>query len=340
MKYVLAPKKIAGENGNVSINDVKWSSSHPSRLFYLSDETGFYNLWSIDLSEADSKPKLAMNAMDYDLGEPLWRLAPSWYAIMTEVDALIVPNANGHRMLCHLDLLSGVTTAIPSDYTDITDLRRVDDKHAAFLGCRWDSPKKIVFVTLGSLPGETTFREEDDSTRHPEDPSHILDKAFISSGEHMVLKVGSLGKGNTRSNKTDLHVTLYRPTNPHYRSLEGDLPPTLVQVHGGPTARAVPGFNIFHQYFTTRGFAVLDVDYGGSSGYGKEYQKRLYGAWGEVDVKDTISAVEKLSELGLIDGKRVAIRGSSAGVSQSGLKDSSQLMDHSPRWLYCTEMLD
>jgi dipeptidyl aminopeptidase/acylaminoacyl peptidase len=176
---------------------------------------------------------------------------------------------------------------------------------------------------LGSSPGEATFLELDAATPRPE---ATLDKAFISRGEHIVLQVDSPQGADTRTQKVDLHVTLYRPTNPCYQSPEGDLPPTLVQAHGGPTARASPTFSIFHQYFTTRGFAVLDVDYGGSSGYGREYQERLHGAWVIVDVQDTIRAVKQLSVLGMIDGKRVAIRGSSAGMPQVLRREGSRTL--------------
>lgn len=322
-RLFLTPRKIAGESGKISINDIKWSNTNPSKLFYLSDETGFVNLWSIDLSEAGSKPRLEMKAINYDLGEPLWRLAPSWYAILTDVDALVAPNINGHRKLHYLNLSTGELSEIPNGYTDVTDIHRINDKQAAFLASRWDASKTIVVVTLGSTPGDATFLELQ-AANSP--PGVALDKAFISRGEHIVLKVASPCRHGVGESNVDLHVTLYRPTNPWYQRPKDELPPTLVQVHGGPTARSVAGFSIFHQYFTTRGFAVLDIDYGGSSGYGKEYQKRLDGAWGIVDVQDTISAVKQLSALGLIDGERVAIRGSSAGMRYNNRDPGSALL--------------
>lgn len=124
-------------------------------------------------------------------------------------------------------------------------------------------------------------------------------------------KLGDVASSPDKSR--DIHVVLYPPTNPDYKPLKGELPPAIVMVHGGPTARAAPGFSIFQQYFTTRGFAVIDVNYGGSSGYGREYHRRLYGGWGVVDVQDTIRAVEELGKLRKLDSKRVCIRGSSAG---------------------------
>lgn len=308
----LEPIKVAGEHGNISINDVKWDVANPEKLYYLSDKTGFVNLWSIDLAQPDAKPDIAMYPLAHDLGEPLWRLGPSWYAIISADDALIAPNMDGERTLCHLDLKKRRVTPISSDYRDVSNVLRINDKQAVFLGSKYDEPSKIVLVTLGARGGDATFQEIEPSTTQG---GTKLDKAYISKGECINLAVDFPPPSDqARSKKVDLHVTLYPPTNPQYKASDGELPPTVVQVHGGPTARSAPIFNIFYQYFTTRGFAVLDVDYGGSSGYGREYQDRLTGRWGEVDVHDTIQAVVELGKMGKIDPKRVAIRGGSAGM--------------------------
>ncbi|KAJ9120236.1 hypothetical protein QFC22_003136 [Naganishia vaughanmartiniae] len=317
----LEPIKIAGEHLNISINDVKWDttngSGNPDKLYYLSDQTGFVNLWSVDLSKPDvQKPDIAMYPLAHDLSEPLWTLNPSWYAIISEKDALIAPNLDGVRSLAHLDLQRKRVSPIASDYRDITQLRRINDRQAVFLAGKYDEPKKIVVVTLGARGGDATFQEVEVSTTKG---GPKLDRAFISKGELITLTVQfppPSSEDDVRSKNVDLHVTLYPPTNPEYQAVKDELPPTVVQVHGGPTSRSSPVFNILYQYFTTRGFAVLDVDYGGSSGYGREYQDRLRGRWGEVDVRDTIQAVVELGKLGKIDAKRVAIMGGSAGKSR------------------------
>jgi dipeptidyl aminopeptidase/acylaminoacyl peptidase len=105
----------------------------------------------------------------------------------------------------------------------------------------------------------------------------------------------------------------YAPKNESFAAPEGALPPLLVKSHGGPTARARTTYNAGWQYFTSRGIAVADVDYGGSTGYGKEYRNRLKGEWGVVDVDDCCNAALHLAHLGLVDKNRLTISGGSAG---------------------------
>lgn len=109
------------------------------------------------------------------------------------------------------------------------------------------------------------------------------------------------------------HAYLYRPANPDFVAPEGELPPVLVLSHGGPTSAANPAFSLGVQFWTSRGFAVVDVDYGGSTGYGRAYRNLLQGSWGVVDVEDCCAAADFLVAAGLADPARLAIRGGSAG---------------------------
>jgi dipeptidyl aminopeptidase/acylaminoacyl peptidase len=109
------------------------------------------------------------------------------------------------------------------------------------------------------------------------------------------------------------HALFYPPVSPDCDGPEGELPPLLVLVHGGPTGAAHPVLQLGIQYWTTRGFAVVDVNYGGSFGYGREYRTLLHGRWGEVDVADCLAAARWLAEQGMCDAKRMCIRGGSAG---------------------------
>jgi dipeptidyl aminopeptidase/acylaminoacyl peptidase len=104
----------------------------------------------------------------------------------------------------------------------------------------------------------------------------------------------------------------YAPHNTAFRAPDGELPPLIVTSHGGPTAAATAAFQVATQLFTSRGFAVLDVDYGGSTGYGRDYRKRLEGEWGVVDLDDCVNGARGLVAEGLVDGERLAIRGGSA----------------------------
>jgi len=109
------------------------------------------------------------------------------------------------------------------------------------------------------------------------------------------------------------HGFFYRPVNPEYSAPAGELPPLIVYVHGGPTSAVSNALDISDQFWTTRGFAYLVVNYGGSTGFGREYRQRLNGLWGVVDVDDSVNGARYLIERGLVDGHRVAITGGSAG---------------------------
>ena len=110
-----------------------------------------------------------------------------------------------------------------------------------------------------------------------------------------------------------VHALVYPPANPAVRGPEGERPPYIVWVHGGPTAQVVPRLDLEKAFFTSRGIGIIDVNYGGSSGYGRAYRERLRGQWGIVDVADAMTAALALAEAGEADGKRLGIRGGSAG---------------------------
>jgi len=112
---------------------------------------------------------------------------------------------------------------------------------------------------------------------------------------------------------SEVHVLVYPPANPAVCAPDGELPPYIVWVHGGPTSHVVPRLDLEKAFFTSRGIGIIDVNYGGSSGYGRAYRERLRGQWGVVDVADVITAALALAEAGEADGKRFGIRGHSAG---------------------------
>jgi dipeptidyl aminopeptidase/acylaminoacyl peptidase len=118
----------------------------------------------------------------------------------------------------------------------------------------------------------------------------------------------------TSAGGRESHAVLYRPRNPGATpSPDDELPPLLVVLHGGPTSQGETALSPEIQYWTTRGFAVADVDYTGSTGYGREYRRALYGQWGVADVEDCLAVVRHLADAGIVDGRRAAIRGGSAG---------------------------
>jgi len=144
----------------------------------------------------------------------------------------------------------------------------------------------------------------------------------------------------------EVHAVAYPPRSPRYKGLDDERPPYVAFVHGGPTAHVAPALNLVYAFFTSRGIGVVDVNYGGSSGYGRAYRERLDGEWGVVDVDDVIAAVRGLADAGLADPARIAIKGGSAGgwtvlsalvrggtfaagISRYGVADLRMLVEHS-----------
>jgi dipeptidyl aminopeptidase/acylaminoacyl peptidase len=131
-----------------------------------------------------------------------------------------------------------------------------------------------------------------------------VDEAWLSRPRHVTFP---------SAKRRTAHAWFYPPTNPDVSAPDGELPPLIVMSHGGPTSQARTTLSLERQAFTSRGFAVVDVDYGGSTGYGRAYRALLDGGWGIVDVEDCVSAALWLAKQGLVDRGRLAIRGGSAG---------------------------
>jgi dipeptidyl aminopeptidase/acylaminoacyl peptidase len=141
----------------------------------------------------------------------------------------------------------------------------------------------------------------------------------LASGEYRTVRPGVGGLPLEYFPSAELmeldgvHAVVYRPRNPDFRAPEGELPPFVAFVHGGPTAQAGVGVSPKVAYYTSRGIGVVDIDYGGSTGYGRAYRERLRGAWGVVDVQDVVTVMRGLADAGIADPARLAIEGGSAG---------------------------
>jgi dipeptidyl aminopeptidase/acylaminoacyl peptidase len=139
----------------------------------------------------------------------------------------------------------------------------------------------------------------------------VLRRSVVEDPDPATISIPEFIEFETTGGRT-AHALFYRPVNPDFEGPPGERPPLIVTSHGGPTAQAFGGVNVALQLFTSRGLAVLDVDYGGSTGYGRDYRKRLEGEWGVVDVDDCVSAARAVAERGDVDGARMAIRGGSS----------------------------
>ncbi|RMB79034.1 S9 family peptidase [Rhodococcus sp. SBT000017] len=257
-------------------------------LYAISDRSGWWNLYSVTLDGSVTP----LRALDADFGAPLWRLGSSWYSVLDDGKLLTV-RAVGTDTLAVLDSASGALEDIA-----------LDGVTSVGLGGR--SGSTVLLKCGGARVAAGLFAldlESGELTSVRSGFESVPDSAYLPEGRQVTFQ------GPNR----EVHAITYAPRNPSYEGLDGELPPYVAFVHGGPTAHVAPALNPLFAYFTSRGIGVVDVNYGGSSGYGREYRNRLRGQWGVVDVEDTIAAVQGLADSGLADPRRLAIEGGSAG---------------------------
>ncbi|KAL5512362.1 hypothetical protein ACEPAG_3354 [Sanghuangporus baumii] len=295
-------RKIKGVYTKESAVRPQWVDS--STLFFFFDESGFQNPWIIDLSGDSSEPRAVFSSpVEMDFSEPDWNLGMSSSAVLTSSTVYVVPIRDGRYVLFLLDLISGSLKEIQTEYVVLGNIRRTGPFSAVFIGTKSDEPSAVVEVVLDES-GEATFTVLAGG-QSDTDPDKI-DKAFFSVPNPLSL---------TNPDGQPLYAVFYPPTNPNFTGPEGEKPPCITFVHGGPTGMATQGFDLRKQYFTSRGFALVDVNYGGSSGYGRKYIERLDEQWGIVDISDCADAVQALasSPFNEINLARVMITGGSAG---------------------------
>jgi dipeptidyl aminopeptidase/acylaminoacyl peptidase len=264
-------------------------------LHFVSDRTGWWNLYR----EVDREgPGVeALSPVEAELGVPQWVFGLSTYGFLPDgVVACIVGEADGQR-LCRLRP-GGSYEDLGLPYRSFNPASLVaSGTRLAFIGASPLQPPAVVVYDMEQGLGEVVRRSL----------SYDIDPALVSVAEPISFP-SDVGGGPTTA-----HALYYRPVNPAVRAPEGERPPLVVMSHGGPTSATSSALNVEIQFFTTRGIAVVDVNYGGSTGYGRAYRRRLEGRWGVLDVEDCIAAARFLVDRGDVDGNRLAIRGGSAG---------------------------
>ena len=281
-----APEKIAG-GLEESIFQPEWSSD--GNLIFISDRTGWWNFYRWNPTTQSIEP-LCEKAAEFGL--PLWVFGMSTYGFAGN-RIICSYTENGLNHFASLDLTTHELLPIETPYTSIAGLQVCSD-HAVFVGGSSTEPSAIVKYVFHTQQFEVLRRSSE----------LRVDPGYLSVPEAIEFP--------TENNLT-AHALYYAPKNKDYTAPEGDRPPMLVKSHGGPTASTSAAFNLGIQYWTSRGFAVLDVNYGGSTGYGRAYRERLRGTWGIVDVDDCANGAKYLAEQGKADGDRLVIAGGSAG---------------------------
>lgn len=275
---------VAGDT-DVSVGQPQFDAE--GHLWFVSDESGWWNLKRDSGSGAT-----AVHTAPADFMLPQWVLGMTDFAFLSDSRVLVHWWAEGVGRLGVLDPSSGQVEDVDIEGVQFDHLQAVGDEIAFRVGTLSDLP----VVVRGTVEGPfTTIRRSRDES---------LDAAYASSAQPWTW---------TNSGGDDVHGIFLPPTHPEASGPEGELPPLLVFVHGGPTSRTEAGLQLARAFWTTRGFAVLDVNYSGSTGHGRAYRDRLLGQWGVIDIDDIVTGARSLADAGHVDGTRLAIRGGSAG---------------------------
>jgi dipeptidyl aminopeptidase/acylaminoacyl peptidase len=276
---------IAG-SATEAICQPQWSPD--GILYFVSDRTGWWNLYRYEQGLAH-----ALCPMEAEFGQPMWVFGMSNYAFADERTIVCSYLQQGFAKLALLDIVTNELTPIETPYSRIDGLRAAHGA-AYFLAGSPTSATRIVRFDVSARKFET-LRSANQLQ---------LDEGYIAAPQPIEFPT---------SNNLTAHAFYYAPRNKDFAAPTDEKPPLLVMSHGGPTAMTTPTLDLEIQYWTSRGFAVLDVNYGGSTGFGRAYRDRLKGNWGIVDVDDCTNGALYLAEQGLVDRNRLAITGGSAG---------------------------
>jgi dipeptidyl aminopeptidase/acylaminoacyl peptidase len=278
-------RQVAGGPG-ISVIEPQWAAD--GTLIWLSDESGFWNLY--DNRGGAPRPILPRAA---EFGGPLWMLGASHYA---PIGGRIVAamREGGRESLLVIDPVAGGAEPLATPFSSIGSIRALDETRIAAIGYSATQTAALVVIDIATGACEVV-RRPSPASLPAADIALAEPISFPSAGGRIA------------------HALFYPPANAAFHGPASEGPPLIVQAHGGPTGSASSAFSLGIQYWTTRGFAVVDVDYGGSSGYGRAYRSLLEGQWGVVDVEDVIAAARRLADAGRVDPARIAIHGGSAG---------------------------
>ena len=279
------PERVAG-GVDESIFQPEWSPD--SILHFVSDRSGWWNLYRLGTLGVEPLCKMAV-----EFGLPQWVFGMRTYALESSGQIICTYTQQGIWHLASLDTTTQQMQLIETPYTDISSLQAIA---GTTVFCAASQAELTSIIQLNLATGLLSVLRRSSQV--------AIASEYLSTPQAIEFPT---------ENGLKAHAFFYPPQNLDYTALLPELPPLLVKSHGGPTAAASSRLNLGIQYWTSRGFAVLDVNYGGSTGYGREYRQRLDNQWGIVDVDDCANGAKYLVERGEVDGNRLAIAGGSAG---------------------------
>ncbi len=261
-----------------------------SSLYVVTDWTGWWNIYQIGMR---GEPPQALYPADEEFSGALWELGARPFAMLGD-GRLAVRHGQGNSMLGILDPETSELTSLDLPFDDVLPGIAADGDVIACVAGGAVVPDSLVKIDTGSGAYEVLRAELTD----------LPDQRFLSVPRDVELE-GPYGRV--------VHALIYPPANPSVTGPPGERPPYIVWVHGGPTSHVTVRLSLEKAYFTSRGIGIIDVNYGGSTGYGRMYRNRLNREWGIVDVADAKEAARSLARAGEADGARLGIRGCSAG---------------------------
>ena len=304
-----AQRRVAG-GAEESVVQPTWSPD--GRLHFASDRSDWWNLYRLDEEDGPADVVTALAPADAELARPSWVFGLQNYVFRADGGIVAFFTRDGADHLCVIDAPSGRDGALPAircPLTTIASLALHGDTIAAVAG----SPTRSMAVVLVDPAGGDVTELRSSTSAHVESgylsvPEAIEFPTGYAEGSVAGPLLEELGHGSLIA-----HALYYAPANGDFVAPQGERPPLIVVSHGGPTSSTVSALTLSVQFWTSRGFAVVDVDYGGSSGYGRRYRERLKSNWGVVDTVDCINAARYLVRRGDVDPDRLAVRGGSAG---------------------------
>jgi dipeptidyl aminopeptidase/acylaminoacyl peptidase len=288
-------ERVAG-GVNESIFQPEWSPD--GVLYFVSDRTGWWNLYRWRSGHTDP-----MCEMEAEFGRPQWVFGMSTYAFESAYRILCTYNQQGIWRLASLDTATRKFEPIETPYQAIFGLQAAPGRALFVAG----SPTESLCVVQLDLSARDSGAKQVPTVQRFE----VLRRASVVTIDTGYLSSPQAIEFPTEHGLT-AHAFFYPPKNRDYVAPPGERPPLIVHSHGGPTSTTTATLDLEIQYWTSRGLAVLDVNYGGSTGYGRAYRERLKGQWGIVDVDDCVHGARYLVERGESDGNRLMIRGGSA----------------------------
>ena len=284
---MLGPRtKVAG-GPDESIFQPEWSPD--GVLYFVSDLTGWWNIYRQRGGQIEP-----LRPMAADFGKPQWTFSMVTYAFAgpRRIAATYVQDGRWKAGFIETDPVRWEPIAMP---LEVLEGIRADERSLYFIGGSSTAAPAVIRMTLAAMEPEVLRR----SVAEP------IAAAWISTAEAVTFTAGA--------DRRPVHAFHYPPRNPGFAAPQGTRPPLLVLTHGGPTGATEAVLDPEIQFWTSRGFAVLDVNYSGSTGFGREYRDRLKGQWGIIDVEDAVAGAQAMVAAGKADPDRLAIRGGSAG---------------------------